>query len=41
MTEKELHDELLLEKEIIRTRLKQEMKHDPKFRDVDADWLVQ
>ena len=40
MTEKELHDELLLEKEIIRARLKQEMRHDPKFRDVDADWIV-
>ena len=41
ITEKELQDELLLEKQIIRARLKQEMRHDPKFRDVDADWLVQ
>ena len=40
ITEKELQDKLLLEKEIIRARLKQEMRHNPKFRDTDADWIV-
>lgn len=40
ITEKELQDKLLLEKGIIRARLKQEMRHNPKFRDTDADWIV-
>ena len=40
ITEKELQDKLLLEKEIIRARLKQEMRHNPKFRDIDADRIV-
>ena len=40
ITEKELQDKLLLEKEIIRARLKQEMRHNTKSRDIDADWIV-
>jgi hypothetical protein len=40
ITEKELQDKLLLEKGIIRARLKQEMRHNPKFRDIDADRIV-
>ncbi len=40
MTEEEFKRELKNEKDIIRTRLKQEMRHNRKLRESDIDWIT-
>lgn len=40
MTEREFEKELQQEKEIIRTRLEQELRHNPKLRESDIDWIT-
>ena len=40
ITEKDLEDEVHREKQIIRTRLRQEMRDNPRLRESDIDWIT-